>query len=629
MGRHKQPQWYVTRKPDTKVYQLYDFARSAEQAKQMLKDLAEGEAIAHKSRSEGGNYNIYVKKGTVLWREDGGKAGATIVKSKKHPAREHVEVRIIGDDENGYDVVHYNTKSSSSLKGAHFSDLESAEKFYNELGDKGKFTYVAEGRYADGTRYMKHDDSLEEAMDRVAEYSDEELNKESIYYFKEFEDGSREQAYAGGGKTGDLSGYYYSTGRFVQENGLEKEAEKLWGKDWVEEDDVDQIRELAQSIDKAYDVEFIEDVGDNDIIVTQTVDNPKTKGLAGGYSSTHSFVDNNKGLDEKAEKYFGKDWEAEDDVDQIQEFIDNALGGGYEVTFHEEVGENDIHVYKNKKSKGGSTYAGGGEIENDMRAVFNTHLPNYDYKPTDEFKEKVMSEMFVGDKDKSKLESTYKKLVKEYREKGEAYAGGGTIVKQVRLEDGKLYNEVAFRKKDSKGNLTNETYVEYHPVEKKKKEKGGSIENQYEGMTAKEVWNAWTPNQRYHFLADHFEKISNSDANDFSFKKWDELRKSAKMGHRIKNKVEIHIREGQYKDGGGVKGVGLAKIKDAREHFSLSPKEWQKLTPEEKIEIRRTTYKDEMRGRKIRKEFDAERKEKKGKTSNWFTEESGLSFLNW
>jgi hypothetical protein len=69
MAKHKQ--WYVTRKPSNE-YVMYDFARSAAQAKDMLRDLSEGSPIAHRSKSEGGLYNIYVKKGSVYWREKGG-----------------------------------------------------------------------------------------------------------------------------------------------------------------------------------------------------------------------------------------------------------------------------------------------------------------------------------------------------------------------------------------------------------------------------------------------------------------------------------------------------------------------------------------------------------------------------
>ena len=48
----------------------------------------------------------------------------------------------------------------------------------------------------------------------------------------------------------------------------------------------------------------------------------------------------------------------------------------------------------------------------------------------------------------------------------EFFAKGGSVVKQVRLDDGKLYNEIAYTKKDLKGNPTNETYVQYELVEK-------------------------------------------------------------------------------------------------------------------------------------------------------------------
>ncbi len=58
----KPSKFYTTHKPDETIYNLYDFARSAEQAKNMLESLKEAGAIAHKSTSQGGLYNIYVTK---------------------------------------------------------------------------------------------------------------------------------------------------------------------------------------------------------------------------------------------------------------------------------------------------------------------------------------------------------------------------------------------------------------------------------------------------------------------------------------------------------------------------------------------------------------------------------------
>jgi len=60
----KKTGWYVTKKPCLKAFELYDFARSATQAKNMLASLG-SDAIAHKSKSEGGLYNIYVKAKSV------------------------------------------------------------------------------------------------------------------------------------------------------------------------------------------------------------------------------------------------------------------------------------------------------------------------------------------------------------------------------------------------------------------------------------------------------------------------------------------------------------------------------------------------------------------------------------
>tara|TARA_R110002096_G_scaffold362661_2_gene555847 strand:+ start:4146 stop:6992 length:2847 start_codon:yes stop_codon:yes gene_type:complete len=90
-----------------------------------------------------------------------------------------------------------------------------------------------------------------------------------------------------------------------------------------------------------------------------------------------------------------------------------------------------------------------------------------------------------ADKIKWDIEIAYHKLRhdkqrefrKEVREemKKDNYAKGGSVVKQVRLDDGKLYNEIAYTKKDLKGKPTNETYVQYELVEKQFA-KGGMID---------------------------------------------------------------------------------------------------------------------------------------------------------
>lgn len=66
----KKTGWYVTKKPCLKTFELYDFARSATQAKNMLESLGK-DALAHKSTSEGGLYNIYVKASSVYGTKRG------------------------------------------------------------------------------------------------------------------------------------------------------------------------------------------------------------------------------------------------------------------------------------------------------------------------------------------------------------------------------------------------------------------------------------------------------------------------------------------------------------------------------------------------------------------------------
>jgi len=71
----------------------------------------------------------------------------------------------------------------------------------------------------------------------------------------------------------NLEGRYISTYGFVRINNLERQAEKIFGKDWVAEDDLDQIQILCNCIsNEQYVVDSIETRDDNDILVRE-VDN--------------------------------------------------------------------------------------------------------------------------------------------------------------------------------------------------------------------------------------------------------------------------------------------------------------------------------------------------------------------
>jgi hypothetical protein len=94
---------------------------------------------------------------------------------------------------------------------------------------------------------------------------------------------------------------------------------------------------------------------------------------------------------------------------------------------------------------------------------------------------------------------------------------------------------------------------------------GGKIKNQYEGKTAKEVWDNLSKEQRQHFLYDHKQGIEDYRGEEYGELKskeiiaaynsdWDKLDKN------IKNRFDNHVREGQYAKGGELKKAQLLII---------------------------------------------------------------------
>jgi hypothetical protein len=79
---------------------------------------------------------------------------------------------------------------------------------------------------------------------------------------------------------------------------------------------------------------------------------------------------------------------------------------------------------------------------------------------------------------------------------------------------------------------------------------GGGIPNNYEGKTPEQVWDMWTPNQREHFLADHYDVMDGKDlgAKNKSFEELNFLTQS---------QLELHIEQGQYAKGGEISSKQL------------------------------------------------------------------------
>ncbi len=112
----------------------------------------------------------------------------------------------------------------------------------------------------------------------------------------------------------NLEGRYMSTYGFVGNNGLEKQAEKTFGKDWEAESDVDQIQELCDYIEyERYHVDCIETRDEEDIVVRE-VDNWKE--LKKSLSDLQIALEINKS------NLMQLDW-FNDFVDFVQEYDDN------------------------------------------------------------------------------------------------------------------------------------------------------------------------------------------------------------------------------------------------------------------------------------------------------------------
>lgn len=181
-------------------------------------------------------------------------------------------------------------------------------------------------------------------------------------------------------------------------------------------------------------------------------------------------------------------------------------------------------------------------------------------------------------------------------------AGEGAMASGRRESKGLKSNQFG-DKKSNKGNV----YYEYRPnrIDVKqpkmaqkypKLEKGGimaeggSIPNNYEGKTPKEVWDSWNYDQKFHFLNDHkYDKsnpleMSRFDLSDIADKSsYDELPKNIKLA------ISDHISEGQYAKGGYMakggktknwSGVKKAKIEDLKSEIEQLDKYLKKLESE-------------------------------------------------
>lgn len=106
--------------------------------------------------------------------------------------------------------------------------------------------------------------------------------------------------------------------------------------------------------------------------------------------------------------------------------------------------------------------------------------------------------------------------------------------------------------------------LEFEAKVNEKYAKGGKIENQYEGRTAKDIWDNLSKEQRQHFIYDHQEEIENFRGEENGELRGKEIREAynsdwSKLDKSIKNRFENHVREGEYAKGGKIGFEGLSK----------------------------------------------------------------------
>jgi len=76
---------------------------------------------------------------------------------------------------------------------------------------------------------------------------------------------------------------------------------------------------------------------------------------------------------------------------------------------------------------------------------------------------------------------------------------------------------------------------------------GGVIENQYDGMTAEQVWDAWSTEQREHFFEDNIHFFDSKKRNTYKVLNFSDLPAVPQ------SYIEKHVQRGQYAKGGKVK----------------------------------------------------------------------------
>ncbi len=156
-----------------------------------------------------------------------------------------------------------------------------------------------------------------------------------------------------------------------------------------------------------------------------------------------------------------------------------------------------------------------------------------------------------------------KKFRQAYEQLGEIYAdniielndkfakGGGIRTKNYSIDE----NDFMVYSKDGL-RIYQGTSLE-DAKEFAEKRYGTKIINQYEGKRAEQIWDAWTRDQKRHFLVDHQEDWTGKTLADSSMEEDVEYMKNSDFDYKalpdkLKGMIETHVEMGRYKTGGSI-----------------------------------------------------------------------------
>ena len=262
--------------------------------------------------------------------------------------------------------------------------------------------------------------------------------------------------------------------------------------------------------------------------------------------------------------------EDKDDAEYYGELTDSADEGGKVL---------------NVKFKGIETYAGGGEIKDALYGVINSmtleqmkpHAVNIINYSEDNNLNRAANEVAYGSASESDM-IALKRAANEYMGKNNSYAKGGSMA--------------------SGG----EVYALVDNFDEKKQD--------YDQVYYK--------TDDYNEIIGYIADLKNEGEYFYDNMQLIEVKTNGKMR---KFDSSMLSKGGSMASGGG---VGLATVKDTKDHLGVEGDAWEMLSEEEKLELRRATYKHGMYGRASKK---TDSQDKKYPTSQYFKGE--LSFLNW